>query len=415
MADPENKTEAVADHDDGMEDEDVEEINTEEGAGDGEGVDANTALIASQLMQSPEVLAALQGKLGGMIGINSGYIQSLPKVVKRRLKALKKLQYDMIKIESKFYEEVHELECKYAAKYAPLCERRKDIVGGGTEPTDSDCDWPSDEEEEDDEELAEQLGKAKIKEIDETKPDAEQDAEEEKKDESVTGVPEFWLTVFKNVDLLSDMIQEHDEPILKHLTDLKVKFSESNPMGFTLEFIFETNAYFSNTLLTKEYIMRSEPDAEEPFSFEGPEITKCQGCTIDWSKGKNVTVKVIKKTQKHKGRGTKRTVTKTVQNDSFFNFFTPPDVPEGEEGDDDSEALLAADFEIGHFIRERLVPRAVLYFTGEALEDDEFDDEEGEEEEGDEEEGDEEEDNDPDFNPAQVKAGGGNPGECKQQ
>ena len=54
-------------------------------------------------------------------------------------------------------------------------------------------------------------------------------------------------------------------------------------------------------------------------------------CTIDWQKGKNVTVKVIKKTQKHKGRGTKRTVTKTVQADSFFNFFNPPDVPEGEE------------------------------------------------------------------------------------
>ena len=44
------------------------------------------------------------------------------------------------------------------------------------------------------------------------------------------GVPEFWLTVFKNVDLLSDMIQEHDEPILQHLTDLKVKFNEADPM-----------------------------------------------------------------------------------------------------------------------------------------------------------------------------------------
>ena len=29
----------------------------------------------------------------------------------------------MIEIESKFYEEVHELECKYAAKYAPLFDR----------------------------------------------------------------------------------------------------------------------------------------------------------------------------------------------------------------------------------------------------------------------------------------------------
>lgn len=36
-------------------------------------------------------------------------------------------------------------------------------------------------------------------------------------------------------------------------------------------------------------------------------------------------MKTIKKKQKHKGRGTVRTVTKTVPNDSFFNFFSPPD------------------------------------------------------------------------------------------
>lgn len=38
--------------------------------------------------------------------------------------------------------------------------------------------------------------------------------------------------------------------------------------------------------------------------------------------------------------------------------------------DEDSEFTLASDFEIGHFFRERVVPRAVLYFTGEAVEDD---------------------------------------------
>ena len=50
----------------------------------------------------------------------------------------------------------------------------------------------------------------------------------------------------------------------------------------------------------------------------------CKRCKIDWNPGKNVTVKLVKKTQKHKARGMKRTVTKTVQNDSFFNFFAPP-------------------------------------------------------------------------------------------
>lgn len=58
-------------------------------------------------------------------------------------------------------------------------------------------------------------------------------------------------------------------------------------------------------------------------------------CTIEWTKGKNVTLKTIKKKQKHKGRGTVRTVTKTVPNDSFFNFFTPP------EGKDDGAAVLS--------------------------------------------------------------------------
>jgi len=401
MADPEVQKPT----EDMEEEEEVEEIEADEDKKeDGLVAGDNAGEIASQVMQNPSVLAALQDQLGAMVGLPSGYIQSLPKVVKRRIKALKKLQFEMIKIESKFYEEVHELECKYAAKYTPLFDRRKAIVNADVEPTDSDCDWPSDEEEEEDEEgkLAEDLkNKANVEE-----------KEKDEKEEDTKGIPQFWLTIFKNVETLSDMVQEHDEPILKHLQDIKVKFSQSNPMGFTLEFYFEANEYFSNTLLTKEYTMRSEPEEGEPFGFEGPEIIKCKGCKIDWKSGKNVTVKVIKKVQKHKGRGTKRTVTKTVQNDSFFNFFNPPEVPEGEEPDEDTDNLLAADFEIGHFIRERIVPRAVLYFTGEALEDDDDYDEDGEEEEGEEEDGEFDEDADPDFVPQGAPQ---KPADCKQQ
>jgi nucleosome assembly protein 1-like 1 len=33
---------------------------------------------------------------------------------------------------------------------------------------------------------------------------------------------------------------------------------------------------------------------------------------------------MVKKRQKHKNRGTIRVVTKEVQTDSFFNFFSPP-------------------------------------------------------------------------------------------
>lgn len=34
------------------------------------------------------------------------------------------------------------------------------------------------------------------------------------------GIPNFWLHLLKNVDHICDMIQEHDEPILKHLIDI---------------------------------------------------------------------------------------------------------------------------------------------------------------------------------------------------
>ncbi|XP_045176300.2 nucleosome assembly protein 1-like 1 isoform X1 [Mercenaria mercenaria] len=371
------------------------------------------AVLASQLMRDPMMLAALQDKLGSMVGGSSGYIQSLPKVVKRRIKALKKLQFEATKIEAEFYREVHRLECEYAAKYSPLFDKRSTVVTGEYEPNDEEADWPSDDEKEEDlakgtDELASGDTKEEVKNKANIEDKQEENAEKEGKDEETKGIPGFWLTIFKNVDMLAEMIQPHDEPILNHLQEIKVEFKEKDPMGFTLEFFFEPNDYFENKKLTKEYVMRSEPEEGDPFSFEGPEIIKCHGCKIDWKKGKNVTVKTVKKKQKHKASGTTRTIQKTVQSDSFFNFFSPPSPPEDEEMDEDTEALLAADFEIGHFIRERIVPRAVLYFTGEALENDD-DDDFGEEEEG-AEEGEYDEDADPDYNPGKEK-----PAECKQQ
>uniref|UniRef100_A0A671YM06 Nucleosome assembly protein 1-like 1 n=1 Tax=Sparus aurata TaxID=8175 RepID=A0A671YM06_SPAAU len=345
-----------------------------------------TRQLTVQMMQNPQILAALQERLDGLNGSPSGYMESLPKVVKRRVNALKNLQVKCAHIEAKFYEEVHELERKYAALYQPLFDKRSDIVKAAYEPTDEECEWKADEEEE-----------LTVSKQDEMKEKAK--LEEEKKDEEKEdpkGIPEFWLTVFKNVDLLSDMLQVASLLTLK--LSVTVMMSFGCPQSFTLEFHFEANDFFTNTVLTKTYKMRSEPDETDPFSFDGPEIMCCTGCTIEWTKGKNVTLKTIKKKQKHKGRGTVRTVTKTVPNDSFFNFFTPPEGKD--DGDEDSEAVLAADFEIGHFIRERIVPRAVLYFTGEAIEDDDDDyDEEGEE--ADDEEGEEEadEENDPDYDP----------------
>ena len=54
-------------------------------------------------------------------------------------------------------------------------------------------------------------------------------------------------------------------------------------------------------------------------------------------------------------------------------------VPDDEDAEieDSVQALLTADFEIGHYIRERVIPRAVLFFTGEGFDDVDYDDDEG--------------------------------------
>ncbi|XP_015755298.1 PREDICTED: nucleosome assembly protein 1-like 1 [Acropora digitifera] len=394
---------------------------------------------AAAILQNPGTLAALQAGLNRIIGQQSGYIQSLPKPVKRRIKALKNIQVECAKVEGLFYEKVHALECEFAEKFKPLFDKRRNIVNGTVEPTDEECQWVSDDDDADDKEekgesdgaeLSSEL-KEKVSIEDEEKvetTDLPDDAkgipefwltalknvdtladmiqlkkslfsgqselkekvsiEDEEKVETTDlpddakGIPEFWLTALKNVDTLADMIQEHDEPILKHLQDIRVVFTgpdsmvdttqypQPTPMGFVLEYHFSPNPFFTNNVLTKSYKMKCEPDEDDPFAFEGPEIVSASGliCLIS--------------------------------------------VPDDEADlDEETEALLAADFEIGHFFRERIVPKAVLYFTGEALEDD-FEEEEEEGDEAEEGDGDEDDDDDPDYQPP---PDGEKPQECKNQ
>lgn len=299
-------------------------------------------------------------------------IAALPQPVKKRVKALKKLQLETTHIEAKFFKEVHELECKYQKLYTPLYEKREKIVNGVYEPNDEESQWPSDDEEE----LAKEL-----------KEKTDLNNKEKEEDKDIKGIPDFWLTIFKNCSILADMVQPHDEPILKHLLDIK-SIVEVDPMVFTLEFYFSPNEYFTDKVLRKQYIMKCTPEEDDPFSFEGPEIYKCTGCPINWNKRKNVTLKTIKKKQKHTSRGVLRTVTHTEPNDSFFNFFSPPENSEDdEEVDDDLRNILTSDFEIGHYIRERIIPNAVLYFTGEGIDDEDDDYFEEEEDEEDDEDG----------------------------
>ncbi|CAN6976145.1 unnamed protein product [Brassica oleracea var. botrytis] len=97
---------------------------------------------------------------------------------------------------------------------------------------------------------------------------------------------------------------------------------------------------------------------------------------IDWYPGKCLTQKILKKKPK-KGAKNAKPITKTEDCESFFNFFNPPQVPDDDEDIDEDRAeelqnLMEQDYDIGSTIREKIVPHAVSWFTGEAIEGEEF-------------------------------------------
>lgn len=330
----------------------------------------------------------------GLIGylLDTDFVESLPMKVKYRVLALKKLQTRVANLESKFLREFHEIERKFAEMYQPLLEKRRQIINAIYEPTKEECEYKSDYEDYDDEEMydeEEMYGNedglvheymdegyeedyydyAIVEEEDDNNAAAAADDDDddieatgENNKEDAQGIPDFWLTVLKNVDTLTPLIKKYDEPILKLLTDIKVKLSDpGEPLSFTLEFHFKPNEYFKNELLTKTYVLKSRLAYYDPHPYRGTAIEYCTGCEIDWNEGKNVTLKTIKKKQKHRIWGTIRTVTEDFPNDSFFNFFTPYGISSnGKDGNDD--------FLLGHNLRTYIIPRSVLFFSGDVLE-----------------------------------------------
>ncbi|KAL6974550.1 hypothetical protein U1Q18_028735 [Sarracenia purpurea var. burkii] len=129
-------------------------------------------------------------------------------------------------LEAMFFKERTALEAKYQRLYQPLYTKRYDIING-------------------------------IAEVEVNKTLTGQEGNEAEGDK---GVPNFWLIAMKTNETLAAVISEEDEGALKYLKDIKWLMIY-NPKGFKLEFYFDANPYFKNSVLTKTYhvIEEGEP------------------------------------------------------------------------------------------------------------------------------------------------------------
>ncbi|KAF2455028.1 hypothetical protein BDY21DRAFT_373535 [Lineolata rhizophorae] len=206
---------------------------------------------------------------------------------------------------------------------------------------------------------------------------------------SSRGLPGFWLRAMRNNPLISRDITKDDEAALAKLKDVRIEYLRRP--GFRLQFDFDENDFFTNTTLKKSFTYQRDAD-----DFTGElAYGDAKGDKIRWKRGKNLT----EKTAEEDGE------TVSISVESFFDFFDTPskedaeakraaklngsrpadsetttngnqkenDAQNGNDDDDSSsdagsalEWALEHDFDMGEEFKEKLIPHALYWYTGEA-------------------------------------------------
>uniref|UniRef100_A0A7S1MIW5 Nucleosome assembly protein n=1 Tax=Neobodo designis TaxID=312471 RepID=A0A7S1MIW5_NEODS len=306
-------------------------------------------------------------------------IQALPLAQRRRVYGLKALVKATKEAQKKKRARIAEIEKEFLAKMQPLFELRRKIVNGEHEPSAAEVargektdeskveEIPSDDEEEKPKQPA--AGDKKKAQVVAPADEDESAVLEAAASKPDGGIPNFWLTVLKNNEVTEGMIMERDEPALRALTNVTTEFIDNDPQkGFKLSFHFAENAFFTNKVLTKTYVM--DPEDEDEYALDD-----LKGTEIEWTSPANkLTVVIKQKKQRHKSGKGVRVVEREEKAPSFFHFFDPPAMPgsDDDEDEEDEEAANATeeiqmDFEAGQAFHEMIIPRAVYYYTGESI------------------------------------------------
>lgn len=260
--------------------------------------------------------------------------QEMPIYLQHRIDKLTELHEEREKTMKEYLKERAALEAKYHELTKPLYDKRADIIIGKL-----------------DEEIAKDS-------------EGESSESQDGPGEKVSGIPQFWVCAMGHMEVVGGLIAEQDVDCLEHLQNITCE-NDENGEGFTLSFHFGPNDYFENTVLTKKYEVPNLLLADEPI------LKNVEGCEIKWKSGNPLTYREVSKQQRGTGKnaGQIRTVTKKEKSESFFHFFTPPKLPTNIEGMNEEEAerlegVFDEDYDIAQAFRSHIIPKAVLWFTG---------------------------------------------------
>ncbi|KPA82663.1 putative nucleosome assembly protein [Leptomonas pyrrhocoris] len=285
---------------------------------------------------------------------SKNFMASLPEKIRQRAQVLSAYNEDYLAVQKACKDKETAILRRYDALFAPLLQRRQEIVTGAA-VTDEEVrkGMPAEHEEQ----VSVEMDPAASS-------------------EDVKGLEGFWLRVLQHHVVIGSTIEEHDEDALRHLVDVKSFVAEGDYGSFQVAFTFSPNDYFEEETITVAVAVK---DTDSKLTL--PKIT--------WKPGKNLTMRTISKKQRAKRTGQTRTITREVPQPSFFWLFCSKaevdgedDEEDEEDGDDDEQRIST--LEVLHTC---VIPNAVRYFTGEApdgcsdADEDEEEEEEEEEEE----------------------------------
>lgn len=179
-------------------------------------------------------------------------------------------------------------------------------------------------------------------------------------------------------------------------------------------------------MLTKSYEFAVEKDKRNPLMTTHNALYKCLGCEINWNEGKcPLKDNINENNEDDEPAGSFFDFFRTHTSDGVRPAFKEKSSGESKNGngksaieqaveEEEFESLFELDYEIGKFIKDMIIPKALLYYTGEITEldddeddDDEFEDDDdedtGDEDDDDDNENDDDSEDEPDSKPTKKK------------